>query len=245
MIQNDIQELEKFQHVLGITFNNILLLKEALTHSSFVKHKNAGSIYNERLEFFGDSVLKFIVSEYLYENYSDLPEGELSKKRSKIVSDQFLTSLAIDIQLGDFLIMSFGEKKSGGHQKDSILANAYEALLGAVYLDQGMDVVKDFFLSSYKKFAKMIDSGEFFDHKTLLQEVCQKTKIDLPFYKIVREEGPDHEKVFHIEASIHIDDVYLVSQGYASNKKRAEQQAAQHILDMLSYYKYSDLPILS
>ncbi len=245
MIDSNIQELERFQHVLGIIFNDITLLQEALTHSSFAKHKKNSTIYNERLEFFGDSILKFIVSEYLFQHYSHLAEGELSKKRSKIVSDQFLTSLAIDIQLGDFLIMSFGERKSGGHQKDSILANAYEALLGAIYLDQGMDVVKDFFLTSYKKFAAMIDSGEFFDHKTLLQEICQKSKIELPFYRIVREEGPDHEKVFHIEASIKIDDVFFVSQGDAANKKRAEQQAAQHILDMLSYYKYSDLPILS
>tara|TARA_A100001015_G_scaffold307384_1_gene403186 strand:- start:620 stop:1357 length:738 start_codon:yes stop_codon:yes gene_type:complete len=238
-------DIEKFQHVLGFVFNDKQLLKEALTHSSYVKHKDSDLGYNERLEFFGDSVLKFVVSDYLFTNYKHLSEGELSKKRSKIVSDQFLTTLAIDIQLGEFLIMSFGERKSGGHQKDSILANAYEALLGAIYIDQGMEIVKDFFLTSYKKFSNMIDSGDFFDHKTLLQEICQKSKIELPNYRIVREEGPDHEKVFHIEAAIKIDDVYLVSQGDASNKKRAEQQAAQHILDMLSYYKYRDLPILS
>ena len=245
MAENFDDIVERFQHVLGIVFNNKGLLKEALTHSSYVKHKQSHMSHNERLEFFGDSVLKFVISEHLFTKYSHLPEGELSKMRSKIVSDQFLTTLAIDIKLGSFLVMSFGERKSGGYQKDSILANAYEALLGAIYLDQGMDVVKEFFLDSYLKFSNLIHSGDFVDHKTLLQELCQKNKLELPVYKIIREDGPDHEKIFHIEATVQIDDVHFISQGDAYNKKRAEQQAAQHILDMMSFYKYRDLSLLS
>ena len=135
------------------------------------------------------------------------------------------------------IFICHSEKRRQRTAKNSILANAYEALLGAIYLDQGLDVVREFFLKHYDHFSYLIDTGDFFDHKTQLQEFCQKVKAELPNYRIVREEGPDHQKVFHIEAAVEIDDVYFISQGDATNKKKAEQEAAQHILDMMSYYR--------
>ena len=126
-------------------FNNKQYLLEALTHRSIVRGKQKELPHNERLEFFGDSVLKLIISEYLFHKYPKYDEGELSKIRSKLISDRFMVEIAKEIQLGDFIQLSFGEKKSGGQSRDSILANAMEALLGACYLDQGLDATKEMF----------------------------------------------------------------------------------------------------
>ncbi|RAP30721.1 ribonuclease III [Candidatus Marinamargulisbacteria bacterium SCGC AG-414-C22] len=229
--------LKEFQQKLKFKFNDDSLLLEALTHRSYVRGKFKDVAHNERLEFFGDSVLKLIVSEYLFLTFSEATEGDMSKLRSKIISDQFLAKLADYISLGDYLNLSFGEKKSGGSTKSSILANAYEALLGAIYLDQGLDCVRTFFLDQFSVFSDLIQSDEFIDHKSLLQEWCQKNKASLPQYQIVREEGPDHDKNYHIEAFVVFDEVYFFSQGNATSKKMAEQESARYILEMISYIK--------
>ena len=236
IVQNEL--IQKFEKQIGIQFQNQNYLIEALTHSSYAnKNKQKKRSNNERLEFFGDSILKYIVSEYLFQKYPDENEGNLSKLRSKIISDQFLATLGKDINLGDFLYLSFGEIKSGGKYRDSNLANAFEALLGAIYLDKGIKIVKIFFFKLYSKFETTLETDNFSDFKSKLQEKCQKYKINIPKYKIIREEGPDHQRTFHIECCVIYKDITLISQGYSQTKKKAEQDAAKYILKMFTLLK--------
>lgn len=226
--------LDVLQKELGVFFVDKTLLEEAVTHRSFA-HRDLHK-HNERLEFFGDSVLKLIVSEHLYFTYPNYDEGELSKVRSRIISDKFLAELALEIHLGNYIQMSYGEEKSGGRTRKSILSNALEALLGACYLDQGVDCAKAVFFRLWDSVNHRLDIMDCDDFKTTLQERCQKNKTALPKYKIVNEVGPDHKKLFHVEASVFLDDAVFISQGDAVTKKAAEQSAAKKIIDIMDHY---------
>jgi ribonuclease-3 len=241
MVNSKHKSIDELQAVLDISFKNRAYLEHAMTHSSFVKYKGvtvSPESYNERLEFFGDSVLKFMVSEYLFNKYPSYTEGDLSKLRSKIISDSFLAQMAKEIKLGDYLRLSPGEEKSRGNEKASILANTFEALLGACYLDQGLEVVKRLFFSLFDAVHKQLEEGAFEDFKTALQELCQKRFCSLPSYRVLREDGPDHDKRFTIEANVTCnDDSILLTQGCAESKKQAEQFAAKELMDLLKLYK--------
>ena len=153
-----------------------------------------------------------------------------------MISDRFLAQIAKQIHLGRYLKMSYGELKSGSQDRLSFLANAFEALLGACYLDQGLDVTRSFFFRIWDDVQVVLNIDDFSDFKTALQEKCQKFKVDLPMYRIIKEVGPDHEKVFHVEASVEVDDTVMISQGDADTKKQAEQAAARKILDVMKHY---------
>jgi RNAse III (EC 3.1.26.3) len=186
------------ENKLEYKFNNPSLLLQAITHSSYANEmKMSKESNNERLEFLGDAVLELITSEYVYNKYKDLPEGDLTKLRAGMVCEQTLSSCAKDLSIGDFLLLGKGEDISGGRTRDSILSDALEAIIGAIYLDGGFTSAKEFV---QKKILNQIEDKElFFDSKTILQEMVQnenhKQKIR---YKLISEEGPDHNKSFTI-----------------------------------------------
>ena len=219
--------INEFQNKLHIRFNSDKLLEEALTHSSFTKIKN-----NERLEFFGDSVLKLIASEYLFIKYPNYDEGKLTKIRSKLVSDLNLYKCAKYINLGDYLLMSEGEKNTGGKEKSSNLANAFEAILGSIYLDQGLAVTTTF-LVPILKYAEENFIQEVENFKSILQEIAHKNKEPLPVYTIIEESGPEHDKNFKIKVEIKLQNNQFSALGIGKTKKDAEQLAAKNCLQIL------------
>lgn len=227
--------IDSLQQDIGLRFKNTALLKQALTHSSYAKQKIYHSIQdNERLEFLGDAVLKLLVSEYLYQKYPKADEGELTKLRAKFVSDHALGHLAKTIQLGAYMILSHGEAHTGGETKVSNLANAFEALLGACYLDQGLETAKAFFIPLLEQHFDLLFSEEDGqDYKTTLQEWTQKHRLSLPKYEVLREEGPDHEKIFYVEVQLMIQGKSRIFSGQGINKKMAQQSAAKAALSAI------------
>ncbi|NBV83573.1 ribonuclease III, partial [bacterium] len=176
----------------------------------------------------GDAVLKLIVSEFLYVQYPAASEGELTKMRAQLISDKNLAFLAEKLGLGDFLMMSQGEKNTGGTKRQSNLANAMEAVLGAYYLDQGLLAVQTFFTGLLKRFeGELLAQDYIVDYKTALQEFVQRKKRELPEYRTIREEGPEHDKVFYVLVSVTGDGGQLQFEGSGRSKKEAEQMAAK------------------
>lgn len=229
---DEYRHLNQLQSSINFFFKDNSLLIQACTHSSALKKNIAGLTNNERLEFLGDAVLKLLISDYLYEKYSHYDEGELSKLRSYFVSDIFISKLAVVIDLGSYINFSKAEQASGAAERQSILANAMEALIGACYLDQGLTAVKVMFFNLFHKID--IDYSETVDFKSKLQEICQKNKEDLPLYSIVKQEGPDHKKEFHVKAKVSLYGFFVYAMGSASTKKHAEQLAAKQILSDIS-----------
>jgi ribonuclease III len=223
---------ESIEGLLGVTFKTKSYLKEALTHKSINKGTQEFAVHNERLEFFGDAVLKLIVTEYLFHLHPDYNEGQLSKLRSKYISDKHMEAMAKSLNLGEYIEMSAGEEKSGGQFRPSILANAMEAVLGACYLDQGFEVTKDVFLRLFEQSPTSLELLELEDYKSILQERCQKKKVDLPLYRLIKSEGPEHDCLFYIEAAIFVNTMDLVAYGSGKTKKEAEQRAANQLLDL-------------
>ncbi len=223
-------KIQEFQKILGINFNNKELLKTALIHKSW-SVENKGSLNNERLEFLGDSVLAVIIAEYLYTSYPNKNEGELSKLKSVLVSRQQLSKWAKEINLDKFILISTSEEASGGRKKETILAGAFEALLGAIYLDCGIEKCKEFIVTKF--LSKGIDI-KIYDYKSLLQEILQKEFKILPEYEIVKETGPDHDKEF--ECIVKIADRFLGS-GKGKTKKQAQQNAAKEALKNIKKLK--------
>ena len=222
--------LDAFQHSIHIRFNNQSLLLQALTHSSYVRQKNAhkqGMKDNEKLEFFGDAVLKLLVSEYLYETYPYWNEGELTKMRAHIISDNFLSQLALKLNLGELIIFSYGELRSGGDKRLSNLANAFEALLGAYYLDQGLNAVREFLITLLTDKSVLEEAQNVVDFKTRLQEWFQRHKLPLPQYDVLKEEGPDHCKTFHVQVRLKLVDEQKTFEQTGSTKKQAQQGCAK------------------
>ena len=219
------------ERTVGYTFKDASLLEMALTHPSLsneLKSKNVKRDNNQRLEFFGDSVLSFIVSEHLYENYPFLPEGDLSKVRAAVVCESTLAAFAKSISLGDHLCLGRGEEHTGGRSKNAILADAFEALLAAIYLDGGIEPVKRFLLPlEAPEIKKTVESGSVRDYKTALQQFIQQEKGDILRYELVNEEGPMHARVFEVVAYLNSNPI---GRGRGSSKRAAEQNAAREAL---------------
>lgn len=222
----NILELEKR---IGYSFKNEKLMEEALTHSSYSNERRKESRKNnERLEFLGDSVLGIVISDYLFKNYPDMPEGELTKIRSKIVCETTLGECSRAIMLGEFMFFGKGEEMTGGRDRTSILADAYEALIAAIYMDGGLTASRDFILTHMKKKISDAVAGKvFLDYKTHLQELVQINKTNRIKYEIVGEEGPDHCKVFHTQVSLN---EVVIGMGIGRSKKESEQEAAKMAL---------------
>lgn len=207
-------------------FKNPALLRQAFIHRSFLnEHKNEISS-NERLEFLGDAILSYVVSSWLYERQPDKPEGVLTNIRSKLVNTRSLARLSSSLGLGDKLMLSKGEEEGGGRTNPSLLADTYEAVIGAIYLDQGLIQVKNFIFSTLLNNTSDLES-DLKDSKSLLQEISQAKGYSSPVYKIVSESGPDHLKEFTVSVEINGTPA---GQGSGKNKREAETQAAKSAL---------------
>ncbi|EPR12830.1 ribonuclease III [Ruminiclostridium papyrosolvens] len=226
---NSISELE---NIIGHNFKNKDVIFAAITHSSFANEKKAKKLkYNERLEFLGDSVLGLIISEYLFQKRPNLPEGELSVTRAKIVCENSLSQCATDISLGKYLLLGKGEELSGGREKISLLSDAFEALIGALYIDGGFETAKVFVYKYMDKIIKSCIEGKlFYDYKTQLQELVQQNGEQQISYIVTDQFGPDHNKTFITEVKIN---GAIQGQGKGHSKKEAEQNAAKDALNNL------------
>ena len=221
----DNQLLEKLEEKISYHFKNKNLLRQAVSHSSYSNEKRMSKLANnERLEFLGDAVLEVISSEFIFLNYKQMDEGEMTKLRASLVCEQSLAYCAREIELGKFLLLGKGEMNTGGRERDSILSDALESVIGAIYLDGGFTNAKEFV---ERLVLSDIESKQlFYDSKTILQEKVQKNGQTLR-YELLEETGPDHDKQFTVEA--YIDDK-PVSRGSGRTKKAAEQQAAYAVL---------------
>ena len=223
------KQLGLIQKIVDVKFKDKNLLDRALIHRSYVNESSTVKVKdNERLEYLGDSVLGLIVNEYLFKRFEEYPEGDLAKIKSAVVSEPTLAKIGREIKLGNYLLMGKGEELSGGRDRSSILANSFEALIGAVYLDQGLKACRNFILSLLKKDIERIDRMTYLrDPKTTLQEYVQKKYKERPVYEVMEEKGPDHKKEFHVRLIINGTEV---SKGVGSSKRKAEMVAAEHIL---------------
>ena len=226
------KKMDEIQNIITYRFKNILVLQEALTHSSYAKEfKNGKIAYNERLEFLGDSILGLVVSDYIFNKYTDLPEGELTKIRANVVCESSLAERALKINLGNFLRLGKGEQLSGGRKRVSILADAMEAVIGALYIDGGLDVARKFVLATFVENVELAARGKLNkDYKTQLQELWQGKSKEKICYKVVGEAGPDHNKIFEIELSI---GSRVLGIGKGKSKKEAEQESAKKALEKM------------
>ena len=225
-MQNYLDDLEK---TIGYTFTDRQLLLQALTHKSFSNEQSEFVPHNERLEFLGDAVLELVVSDWVFRHYPDIPEGGLTRIRAEVVSEKGLSEISRQLQIGAVLRLGKGEQKSGGNEKSSLLADALEALLGAIYLDGGfaaVSLVIDKSFNAVIKKSALLRYGS--DYKTCLQERLQAKYGILPEYSLIQVSGPDHERIFSME-------VYfsgkLLGKGSGSSKKNAEQKAAAAAMD--------------
>ncbi|MBP3337373.1 MAG: ribonuclease III [Clostridia bacterium] len=223
------ENLSELEEIIGYKFKDIELLKLALTHTSY-SNENKGQRHknNERLEFLGDSVLGLVVSRYIFENYPYLPEGKLTRIRASVVCERSLWACAASIQLGKFMILGKGEEYSGGRNRMSILADAYEAVIAAIYLDGGYDIAREWILSQvHETIVRNVDGNHLKDFKTELQEFIQAQGREKIEYRVVAENGPDHKKNFLVEVTI---DGKVYGFGEGNSKKNAEQHAAQRAM---------------
>ena len=222
----------EFEKVLGYEFNNKANLLEALTHSSYANENKKSNIkYNERLEFLGDSVLGIIISHFLFLNQNDLPEGELTKIRANIVCEESLNEVGKKLNLGKYLLLGKGEEVTGGRDRTSILADAVEALIGAIYLDCGQVEATKFVMEFFNEIINDSIQGKIFrDYKTHLQEILQSKNSQKISYNVLKEIGPDHNKKFIIEVRLGDE---LLGTGDGKSKKEAEQKAAKEALNRL------------
>ena len=226
---------DSLQSLLGYRFKALALLEEALTHSSHVNEQKTVPLpHNERLEFLGDAVLSLVMSEYLASALPQSSEGTLSKLKAKVVSEGSLAQVARRLGLGEHLKLGRGDDRSKGREKDSLLADALEAVLAAVHLDGGFEasraVTRHIFAEELANIAAQQEQPGAGDYKTQFQEWCQKTHDTLPRYVTIRETGPDHQKLFEVELSVQGE---VVGTGSGRSKKEAEQQAAKQALQQL------------
>lgn len=222
-------DFQEAAHKLGLTFKDLALFEEAFTHRSYLnEHKSAGK-HNERLEFLGDAVLELSATRYLFDTYPAKPEGELTAYRAALVNTYSLADIAEALGFNDMLLLSKGERKDTGRARQIILANAFEALLGALYLDQGYDAA-DAFLQKhlYPKLESIIAAKSYQDAKSRFQEVAQEKKGATPSYKTLREDGPDHDREFVVGVFVAEKEI---ARGIGKSKQEAEQSAAKAALD--------------
>lgn len=224
-------ELKELQEIIGYTFKDIKILNAALTHSSYIASKNEYQLHNERLEFIGDSILSMIISLYLYQKCKNSPEGQLTRFRAGIVCENSLYNASNNLNLGRFLLLSKGEENTGGRERVSILADAFEALIAAIYLDGGFKKARTFVLSNLQgTINDVLQNKIFSDYKSFLQEYVQKSNSGKLNYKITKEEGPDHNKTF--EAALYLDNT-VIGRGTGHSKKDAQQAAAREAIESL------------
>ena len=218
------RKTEELEEIIGYHFKNKHYLTQALTHSSYANEKKLGKLgSNERLEFLGDAVLELISSDYLYARFTQIPEGELTKKRASLVCEPSLAYCAREFGLPQFLLLGKGEDMTGGRNRDSIVSDATEALLGAIYLDGGLANAKEFI---HKFILNDIEHKQlFYDSKTILQEMVQAKYKETLVYELIKEEGPDHNKSFEVCVKIGDEEI---GRGLGRTKKAAEQVAAYH-----------------
>ncbi len=222
-------DLSEFESRIGYSFQSRELLTRALTHKSYSHEAKEESLRdNETFEFLGDSVLGFVIGDLLFRRFPDLDEGALSKMKAYLVSAPSLAEKARVYGMGEVLFLGVGEEKSGGRKKDSLLANLFEAMLAAVFLDGGIDAARSLIERSFTSDMEAIDEQNllFQDYKTALQELAQGNGMALPEYSVVGEVGPDHDKRFIVEVKVG----NLATRGEGSSKKEAQQQAAKHAL---------------
>lgn len=222
--------MKNLEEKLGYKFKNINLLKNALTHSSYANEVRDGTSSNERLEFLGDSVLSIIVSEFIYKKFANQPEGELTKLRASLVCEKSLCGFSRELDLGKYLRLGKGEEKGGGRNRDSILADAFEAVLAAMYLDGGFEVARNHVLRFVKEEIEHTDDEVFKDYKTLLQEIIQRNPEESVAYFLTGESGPDHNKLFTVEVRLNSN---VIGKGEGRSKKQAEQMAAKQALSLM------------
>ena len=219
--------ISKFEDIIKYKFKNKQFILEALTHSSY-SNENKSYSFNERLEFLGDSVLGIVISDYLFRNEQNLPEGELTKLRANIVCEESLSDVAKEINLGKHILLGRGEEATGGRDRISILADAFEAVIAAIYLDGGIENAKEFILDHMESIIQDSIKGRIFrDYKTHLQEVVQSKGESIISYNLAEEIGPDHNKRFVMEVSL---DDKVLGRGEGKSKKEAEQSAAKQAL---------------
>lgn len=226
------KSLVEFQNIIGVSFSNIDLLDNALTHTSYANQHNLSyNHHNERLEFLGDAVLSIVVSEYLYKKYKNKPEGKLTKIRAGVVCESSLAEVARRLNVNQYLRIGKGEELSGGREKDSLIADACEAIIAAIYLDKGMEVVQEFIINNLSSKIEITGKGKSYnDYKTRLQEHIQKRTMAVIKYKVVNESGPDHNKSF--ESEVYLNEK-CYGKGMGKSKKEAEQNAAKAALNTL------------
>ena len=226
--------VEELESKIGYTFKNRKLLKIALTHSSFANESGGKFVSYERLEFLGDSVLGIITSDYIFRTFPHLPEGELTKLRATLVCEKQLCVFSQELGLKKFIKLSRGERHCMGQNRPSILADVFEAICAAIYLDSGMEEAKNFVLKFIVPAVKNPKIQNAKDYKTDLQEIVQKNPGETIEYVLIKEEGPDHDKKFTVEAKISNNPV---GRGSGNSKKEAEQHAAKAALLLMGYSK--------
>ena len=224
--------MDEFENIIQYQFKNKQLLTEALSHSSYANEKKKTRNSNERLEFLGDSVLSVIVSQYLFEHFSHLPEGELTKIRASLVCEKSLYNFAQRIRLGDFLLLGKGEEHTGGRERPSILADAFEAVIAAIYLDGGLEAARKHVLKFIPDDIDKKSLTAFSDYKTILQEVIQKNPEEKVEYILADQTGPDHNKAFKVQVCLNSN---VIGTGTGKSKKEAEQMAAKEALELMGY----------
>lgn len=216
---------------LGYSFRNRALLETALTHSSYANENRAsGIVCNERLEFLGDSVLGVTVADFLYRHFPDMPEGRMTRLRAELVCEHSLHRVALELHLGDYLRLGKGEEHNGGRKRASILSDAVEAVIAAMYLDAGMETAAGFIHRCLLDDVRAIETPTFTDYKTSLQELVQRHSGQVLSYELVGEEGPDHAKTFRVQVCLNGDPI---GRGTGRTKKEAEQAAAANALEAL------------
>ena len=224
----DLEKLQELEDKIGVRFSNHDILLQALTHRSYLNERPKWHLdHNERLEFLGDAVLELVVTEFLYNNYPN-PEGELTNWRAALVNSVMLAKISAKFQLNDYILLSRGEARDTGRARQYILANAAEAVIGAIYLDQGYGTcdgfIKKFILDELRD---VLESGSYKDYKSLFQEQAQERAGITPTYEVIKEWGPDHAKHFHVGVYLEKE---LIGEGTGPSKQDAQQAAAESAL---------------
>lgn len=223
------KDFSPLEQQLGITFNDKELLKQAFIHRSYInEHAGTGLSHNERIEFLGDAVMELIVTDYLFKTFPKKPEGELTAYRASLVNTMTISEAATDLGFGDYLMLSKGETRDTGKARAYILANTFEAFIGALYLDQGYEVTSQFVHHALiKKLDNIIALGSWRDAKSYVQEKSQELEAVTPSYKVLHEVGPDHDKLFTVGIFF---GTKLIAEGKGSSKQEAETDAAKNAL---------------
>lgn len=222
---------DDLQKTIGVGFKDQNLLKQAFAHRSYLNESKDATISNERLEFLGDAVLSLLTSQYLYVTFPDFPEGTLTNIRSSLVKTRSLSDIAIQLHLGQLLFLSHGEEESGGRTNPSLLADTFEALLGAIFLDRGIEIARSFVEAHVlPKTREIIEQKSYIDFKSYLQEIIQEKSKNSPTYRVTKSEGPDHAKTFWVEATA---EKVVLGTGSGRSKQEAEQQAASNALEKM------------